>query len=190
MTSTFKAIIPKKVNVSAMITTIVAEAQKQGKAMVKDFEKTTKTWEGEKPEFRADVIIDPQNAPNMGQFPKEVRLEVHPKEDGSRGAKKWGFLDKGTKVRHAVMSNPFVAKTTPKLLSSKRGRGKMIIVRKDINRPGIKARKWSETLQKKWKADYAQAMRKAMGLVAKASGHGMDAQSKSAPIALGPKFGM
>ncbi len=54
------------------------------------------------------------------------------------------FLDKGTRVRRAIMSPDFVPKTTVGSLQSKRGRGGVVFISKKVNRPGIKARKFSE----------------------------------------------
>lgn len=52
------------------------------------------------------------------------------------------YVNFGTSVRHALMSNPFVAKTSPGVLTAGAGVGKMVRVSKSINLPGIKARRF------------------------------------------------
>jgi hypothetical protein len=108
----------------------------------------------------------------MGQFPKQIILTISPKSDGSRGAKKWQYLNKGTPYpRHALMTKGFVPKTRPGFLGSEPGHGGLLIVSKKIKLPGIKARKWDKALSVKWAKLYAAAMKKAMNPTAKASGH-------------------
>jgi hypothetical protein len=64
----------------------------------------------------------------------------------------FGFIDQGTRVRRAVMSPGFVAKTKPGSLQSGAGRGGVVFISKKINLPGIKARnvtgKVAKTLNK------------------------------------------
>jgi hypothetical protein len=52
----------------------------------------------------------------------------------------FGFIDQGTRVRRAVMSRDFIAKTRPGSLKSGAGRGGVVFISKKINLPGIKAR--------------------------------------------------
>ena len=58
------------------------------------------------------------------------------------------FVDFGTKVRRALMSRDFIAKTSPSRLASRRGRGGVVFISKKLRLPGIKARKFSEKIQK------------------------------------------
>jgi hypothetical protein len=64
----------------------------------------------------------------------------------------FGYLDQGTRVRRAVMSRDFVAKTRPGSLKSGPGRGGVVFIGRNVNRPGIKARnatgRTAETLEK------------------------------------------
>ena len=167
----FKTIIPKKLQTQAMLNAIVTEATKQGKLMLKDFDATTKTWTGDKPEFRATIEVKPQNNAVSGTFPNTINLIIAPKDDNSKGAKVWQYVNKGTSVRHAVMSKGFIPKTRTGQLNSWKGKGKMVFVSKKIKLPGIKARKWDKALSDKWRDKYAAAMQKAMGVAAKDSGH-------------------
>lgn len=167
----FRAILPRPLQVQAMLNKLVNEMTKIGKDMVKDFDKTTRTWEGEKPEFVARILVNPPNAPNLNTFPRNLTIEVAPKDNGSVGARNWFFLNYGTKVRHAVMSKDFKPKTTVGLLSSKKGRGRMVFVSKKIKLPGIKPRKWNIALRRKWDTEFANRMRKVMYPVVVVSGH-------------------
>lgn len=176
MTSTstpvnFKAVIPKPLQTQKMLNVLMNGCQKIGKKMVKDFDKTTKTWQGEKPEFRANVVINPPNAPVAGTFPKNITVMVAPKDDGSRGAMKWFYLNYGTKVRRALMSADFSPKTKPGLLKSYKGKGKMIFVSKKLKLPGIKPRKWNIALMNAWDDQFKKEMLDLMYPVIEISGH-------------------
>lgn len=75
-------------------------------------------------------------------------------------ALRWRFLDGGTSVRYAIMSDDFVPKTTPKLLSSKAGKGGVVaFTPHNAPRPGIEARGWSELIAKRVDADLPKFMR-------------------------------
>lgn len=150
----FKAIIPKKLQTQAMLNVLVNGCEKIGKQMVKDFEATTKTWQGDKPDFQAKVLVEPPNMPVFGKFPNKITVSVAPKDDHSRGAMKWFYLNYGTKVRYAVMSDPFAPKTKEGWLGSGAGKGKMLFISKKHPMPGIKPRKWNSALARKWSKQY------------------------------------
>lgn len=103
--------------------------------------KTSKTWKGERPKFGYEA-----RKTSTG-----YRLVVHPKDEESMGAKKFMWLDRGTKVRYAVMTKNFKAKTQVRVLDSFPGEGGMAFVNTKIKRPGIKARKWTPEMKKKWR---------------------------------------
>ena len=56
------------------------------------------------------------------------------------------FLDVGTKVRHAVMSDPFSPKTTPNSRFSGPGVGGKVFVSRKVTLPGMTARNIDETV--------------------------------------------
>lgn len=60
----------------------------------------------------------------------------------------FGFLDKGTSVRRAVMAPGFKAKTSPGSLKSGGGKGGVIFISKKISLPGIKARNFTDNVAK------------------------------------------
>ena len=63
--------------------------------------------------------------------------------------KKWYWISKGTKVRYAVMTKGFKAKTRPKIISSYKGKGQMWYVNPKKPRPGIEARLFDETINER-----------------------------------------
>jgi len=68
------------------------------------------------------------------------------------------FLDQGTSVRYAVMSNPFVPKTTPKSFKSGKGVGGFRRMSRTPY-PGIKARKWTNLMALLAGADLSNSVR-------------------------------
>ena len=57
------------------------------------------------------------------------------------------YLDKGTDIRHAVMTRDFIPKTSPGGgFKSGPGQGGVAFVDQQINMPGIDARNWTERL--------------------------------------------
>jgi hypothetical protein len=60
------------------------------------------------------------------------------------------FLNFGTRVRYATMSDDWQSKTVPRLIASRQGSGRVLYVRTDRPRPGIKARHFDEEIAKKW----------------------------------------
>jgi hypothetical protein len=59
------------------------------------------------------------------------------------------YLDKGTSIRHAVMTRDFVPKTSPGGgFKSGPGQGGLAFVDPNINMPGIEARNWTERLNR------------------------------------------
>jgi hypothetical protein len=60
------------------------------------------------------------------------------------------WLNDGTQVRYATMTNPFEAKTKVGWLGSQVGVGGKLFVSKKHPRPGIEARKWDEALMEKY----------------------------------------
>jgi hypothetical protein len=134
------------------------ELRKQGRAIKKDFERTTRTWDGDKPEFLMLISLT-----NGGPT-----LVIEPNGPGSD---KWGWLNEGTDVRYATMTPDFQAKTSPRVIDSRRGRGGLLFVNKNRPRPGIKARQWTQVIARKWKRPFKKAMEGAMIRGVKKTGH-------------------
>lgn len=143
--ATVKAIIPQKMNIARLEQEIKQELKREASESSSDFRKIVSGWHGDKPHFEGTVEIDGNNA------------TVTVKPTGSTlGVNKFRWLDKGTRTRWAVMSGGWRSKTAPGKFSSGRGSGRVIIAgrramqRRNIKpRKGIKARNWTEGLQKR-----------------------------------------
>ena len=72
------------------------------------------------------------------------------------------FLDEGTSVRYATMTPDFEPKTRPFYLGSYRGKGGLAFVNMTRPRPGIKARKFTVTIAKKWDKRLPEQMQRAI----------------------------
>jgi hypothetical protein len=162
----FKALIPKKLATQGMIDPIRDACIKDAKAMAADLKKVTKTWEGDKPVIESEAKLEPYNV-----FPKAFTIVARPRPDGSKGYWKYVWLDLGTKVRYAVMGSPFVPKTRKGELNSWKGKGGMLFVSKKHPMPGIKARRFTLALRKKWEKPFKEHIQAALKKAAKASGH-------------------
>ena len=98
-----------------------------------DYQRTVETWI-DRPKFTKEVEIHGDTI--TMQVGTEDRIYL--------------FIDKGTKVRYATMSPDFKAKTRPGILGSGRGAGGVLFVSKKHPRPGIEARRFSDTIQEKY----------------------------------------
>lgn len=127
-------ILPKRnpFDAKKMRGAIVSTLNGTAKAIKVDFDVTTQTWN-----HRPDFTIS---------SPSEFTREISTDSDIYR------FVSKGTKVRYAVMTTPFVAKTVPMSIRSRRGRGGVLFVSKKRPMPGIKARQFEIVIAKKWQA--------------------------------------
>jgi hypothetical protein len=108
--------------------------QKYSKLIQADFQKTTATWQDHSPVFKRQVRYS-------GGF-GEIKVTT--------GDRVWGYLNRGTSERWAVMSNDFLPKTTPFALQSSPGRGGAVLRGRSAMQkrgmsamPGIEAREWT-----------------------------------------------
>jgi len=97
----------------------------------------------------------------------DFNVEVEGNRDGiavliGTDDKVFKFLDEGTKVRRAVMSTNFKAKTKTGSLQSGAGRGGVVFISKKISLPGIKARKFSKQVVDKLEQEAEQIFNKAL----------------------------
>lgn len=154
-----KVIKPKKFNGKAITDELVAGAQDIAKAVESDLRDITASWRHQ-PTFKVDV----QSTPN--------KITI----DASTDDKVFIYLDKGTKVRHALMSRDWQSKTRPKSggatrLTSGPGAGKVLVVSRRINRPGIKPRGFVNAVLKSQQRDLTARMEKHLAAGVKKSGH-------------------
>jgi len=150
--------------------------------MGKDFEKVTRTWKGDVPRIQTEAKLVPAGVSPSTAFHTSFTASAWPREDSyhtwpipTSGYWKFRFLDDGTKVRYAVMSRNFEAKTRVGILKSYVGKGKMLFVSKKINKgkgmSGIRARKFTKTLRDKWEKPFKDHMKAAVAEARRASGH-------------------
>lgn len=125
-----KAIFPKSVlaNPKAVVRALENTLTGVAKNVKVDFDVTTQTW-NTRPQFT--ITTSPGK-----------RL-VATKSDIFR------YVSRGTKVRYAVMTNPFAPKTRTGYIGSNIGKGGMAFIGKKPL-PGIKARKFEPTIGRKW----------------------------------------
>lgn len=136
------------------------EFQRMAPEIKRDFAATTATWEGEKPKFSHKAFL------NNGNPTLQILIGT------GKGADKWNWLDKGTRVRYATMTPNFQGKTKVGFIGSFPGRGGLAYVDKRRPRPGIKPRGFRPAIERKWKRPIERRMKAANKRAAKKSGHG------------------
>ena len=173
-----KEIKPAKLKVDAMRLVLLNELRAVGKEIKKDFDNTTKSWDGEKPTFLMEISL---RAPGPSVF-------VGPDDDGSKGAQKYEWVDQGTKPhlifagiytgksKKRVLAFPsgFISKTLPGVLGSRAGGSSgPTIKRPYVRHPGTTPRRFDETIYRVWLPKFKRRMEAAMRKAAAASGHQM-----------------
>lgn len=171
-----KAIKPSRLKVDAMRLMLLNELRSVGREVKKDFELTTRSWDGEKPTFVMQVSL-------AGSKPA---VFVGPEEDGSKGAQKYEWLDHGTKPhlifagiytgksKKKVLSfgKNFISKTLPGVLGSRAGGSSGPTVQRPyVRHPGTAPRRFDETIYRVWLSKFKKRMEAAMKRAAAASGH-------------------
>lgn len=96
------------------------------------------SWQGEKPTFGTNII----------KAPPKYEFRIILQGGWSLGNKKWLWLNDGTKVRYAAMTQEFSPKTRVGSLRSGPGIGGLDYVNPNNPRPGIDARGWDEAIMK------------------------------------------
>jgi len=128
-------IIPKKLfDISAGHAAKEQALKELGEEAKALFEKTVETW-SDKPSFRVNEL---QNSVTV-----------------TTGNRIYSYIDKGTSVRYAVMSEDFNPKTRSRVIGSTGGRGKMIFVSRNHPKPGIQAREFSVVIQERMQKKFA-----------------------------------
>lgn len=173
----FEAILPAPLNTKAMQKIILQDFRKMGKGMKKDLDKTVATW---------DTPVKFQlRTKKRGNV---LTMDVKPKS--GKGAEVFSYVDLGTKGPYPIPKagntnaktlhfqwggkGSYKAKTKPRVLGSTGGgsTGPMVSFKR-VMHPGIKPRKFSETIARRWGQLSRKFLPKTMGLVAKFSGHSM-----------------
>jgi len=156
----FKPILPAVFKDDAFRVEFLAGLRESGTELAKEFERTTRTWLQDKPKFT------PQSSTASNKLTLDVVMV------GSEMAKsKWVWINFGTKVRYATMSQDWKSKTQVGMLDSGSGRGRKLFVSKRHPRPGIKARGWNKIIAKEFQKKFTDRMQEAMRKGAQRSGH-------------------
>lgn len=152
----FKAIKPQRLKIDAIRLELLNELRDEGRDQRKELNKTISSWNGEKPKMESDISLTGKDA------------TVISGPTGS-GSDKWEWLNRGTKIRWALMSNNWRSKTKSGTFMSGRGSGRVVIAGKRAMqarnikpRPGIKARGWTEKLTNQRKKPFQRRIIKAM----------------------------
>ena len=150
-----KAIKPKNKNFLSDIAKQVSRdlikvADIAASGIQSDFQATVVTW-NTKPEF----VIIKDGANRIIQTTNEIYF----------------YIDKGTKVRYAIMSKDFLAKSQPRVLGSRIGRGGVVFISKKHPMPGIEARQFDEVISQKWQPLYTSVVQGIISQAVKTQKH-------------------
>lgn len=121
----------------------------------KDFEKTTANWK-HKVKFKSKVKT-------VGT--QSVTITV------TTDDKIYDYIDRGTKVRYATMSDDWKSKTEPNIVGTFPGKGRKLFVNKKYPRPGIKARNFTKHIAKTTQRELARVTKNALARAVRRSGH-------------------
>lgn len=136
---------PTAIKSSIFRDEIEREVKTIEKAALDDFKRTTATWK-HKPKFTATLKKE------------QDRITLTVGTDDLQ----YKFVDGGTRVRYAVMSKDFKAKTQPDVILSTPGKGKVLFVSKKHPRPGIKARHFTKWIMKSITPEFKRVVKNAL----------------------------
>lgn len=150
---------------------LLAGLRISGKELAAEFEKTTATWEHEKPAF----------TPKIGLSTGKATLDLN-LTGNALGIKKWFWLEDGTPAhpirprRKKVLAfrGGYRAKTQPGLIGSRAGgpTGPQVFA-SGVSHPGAEPRGWAKIIQRRYSPRFASNMQKALERGAKRSGHAL-----------------
>lgn len=106
-----------------------------------DFNVTAKTWT-HKPDFKI------ARARGLRRIYTEDRI--------------YGYVNRGTRVRHAVMVPGFRPKSRKGFIGANMGRGGAVVVSRKIVRPGIEAREFDVAIADKWRDEFPDQLQRAI----------------------------
>jgi len=156
MTIFIKPLRPKKridPNVQQIYYSVMYAALRDfANKVIDDYYKIKRTWTN-RPRHESILECDPSHP----------AVSVYFGAAGDDDAvKEWNFVNEGTRVRRAVMSKDWVSKSGVKHIGSKRGKGHVVFISKDISLPGIEARKFDEAISERWSPRWKNIVLKAM----------------------------
>lgn len=132
-----KAIVPARMNIPNIERLILAEMKEEGKEQANELRRKVADWKGEKPNFESSV-----------EFRGNDAAVITTPTGNKKGRKKFDWLNRGTRIRWAIIINGKAVI-----------RGKRAMQRRRIRpRPGIKARNWTSDLQRKRQPKFIRRM--------------------------------
>lgn len=159
----FKAIGDPRFDLKGVTKRLRAALEEEAFEHRKLLRMTIATWDGVKPKFGSTTIVGPT----------QLAITTGPIGDGE-GARKWRFLEGGTRIRWAVMGPGWRSKTRAGRLASRRGRGRVIIfgkramMRRNIRpRPGIEARNWLAEVNKLRSRKFKGLLQRVFAIIAR-----------------------
>lgn len=161
----FKPIKPAPLKVDALRLQFLTAIHEMQRAVKKDYQAITDTWEHE---VVWDGAISLKGGPTMivgtdDQIFKWLNDGTKPHD-----------IPKGMSKKTLMYQTGFIPKTKPNWIGSQKG-GKSgnYVYSKKVHHPGIEARNYEKIMTEKWKPLFKQRMEEAMRRAAKASGHGV-----------------
>jgi hypothetical protein len=147
-----KFIKPKKLKIKQIQLNLLNELRREGKEIEKLMDKTTRTWQGEKPKFESLVDVSG----------KDVTVIVGP-TGSDKAVNKWVWADQGTRPHvirarnkpRLLFRTAFTPKTKPNIISSFNGsRGGGWASPVSVNHPGTQPRNFSKVIVKRRKKKF------------------------------------
>lgn len=157
----WKIIKPKKLKINAMFDELEKPVVETIDSADKEFAKTYSTWQ-HKPKFSKKLKVSKT----------KIVGSTTTSEKGSSD-NPYPFVTRGTKVRRAIMSPNFKAKTKPRIIGSGGGRGGVVFISKKVDRPGIEKRDFEKEVAKIERPKFEKRATKAMKKARKVSGWAM-----------------
>jgi hypothetical protein len=158
------AIKGKPLNVAGFLTEIQGELKKEGATSRQVLARTTSSWKGEKPKFKADLTLNSEGA-SVRTYPTGSEKAVN----------KWVWLDEGTNAhtitaRRAptlIFQTGYTAKTSHRKFKSGPSRRFGAWRRPtSVQHPGIAAREWSAELSARRQKPFENRIKSAIGRAA------------------------
>lgn len=118
--------------------------QATAKAMKRSFGRTTRTWEHA---VTFHQLTESQPDPTVAVYTTD---EIY------------GYVSGGTRVRRALMSPDFRAKTRPGALDSRPGRGGVVVISRRLALPGIEGRRFPEQVEAKHLPGYQREIERSI----------------------------
>lgn len=165
-----RAIIPEKFDADALLKTLRDEFERYAPHLVKDLQRTTAHWTGEKPVFKPLIRV---------WMDREMVLEIR-LAGPEKGVNKWIWINEGTKphvirprrARHLHFQTGYTAGSKPgSTFTMRASTGGDWRAALEVNHPGTQAREWSRLIEANHQRPFERWMGAAMAKAARASGH-------------------